>query len=407
MQYIPPDNTQPGFTDLPIDLGALQIVVYPYKYAFAGNPMIFGITSNSQDEIIVGVKVGDGDIFYFSLVPYGTVAPYRATIDICGFVRNRLDGYALAGDGFVFPVDNFSTGYSVYVNGGLAFSGIAFRGGISKSLALQLAAENFKNIFDFRLLKFTRQFIFTTRTHGNIIRIRDTELSPFMFIHPGRAISFVSGSGSVINTPAMTKGAVCAMNLEAIYNRFLEMGESPSMIKVSCISGYASFTFAIQPGVIAEERYLLRFLNSLGAFELVEVTGYACNTPSFSEENKWESMNVLGFFEENRERVSSVKAFEVEAGYKIKKELDFICDMIQSEEIYFIRPDGYTCRCLVTAENIRYRHRIVAPSSVLLKIREIAGSVYASPDEPALPDLLVTEHHKDCITTEDKFNLKI
>jgi hypothetical protein len=407
--YMPPSDTWPSYRPdpEPIPAGTLQLVNYPYKYAFAGNPMVFGMESDTPDTIVVDVRVGDGETFYFSLFPYGTATPYRSAIDISGFVRSHLYGYTEAG-GLVMPVENFATDYRVWLNDMPVFTGTAFRGGISNSMALQLAQEGYTNIFGFRLTKYTEQFLFTTRTHSNVIRLRDTELSPFVFLHPGRAVSFISSGGNTIDTQAVGKGTPCTMNIKAIRAAFTEQyGELPDMIKVSCLPGYVSFRFEILPSVRSEEKYLIRFLNSLGTFEHIEVTGKIYNTPEFGEENKYESMNDLGFYEENRERVSVVKVYEAEAGYKTKQELDFILDMIQSDEIYFDRPDGYTCRCLVTADNVRYRHRMVEPGTIPLKIREVTGSAFAGPDEPTLSPLLMTEGHKQYITTENDNRIKI
>ena len=125
----------------------------------------------------------------------------------------------------------------------------------------------------------------------------------------------------------------------------------------------------VEPGAVSEERYLIRFRNSLGVFEVIEVTGVALNTPEASEENSWKTLTEYGFFEQQRERITMRKVIEVQTGYKSREEQSFILDMAASDEIYFIYPEnGYSFRCNVTIDNPSYRHRMVTPNSMLLKV---------------------------------------
>jgi len=258
-----------------------------------------------------------------------------------------------------------------YIN---VFDGIALRGGISNQ-AYRFLSENGYNMFTFRLMYYSYQFLFTTRTHGKEIRIKETELYPFIFLHPGTRIVFKSEFGDEISTLEKTSGTVCAMDIHSVLE---QMTKGTKRIDV-CPDGKYAFHFAILPGKLSEERYLLRFRNSLGAFEMLEVTGRALHNPEFSEKNLWESINDFNFYEERRSRMKNKGIIEVETGYKERSEFPFILDLIQSDEIYFIFPDGDIFRCHVKSDSAQFRHLMTEPISVKLKIRQVIEEEFITP----------------------------
>ena len=63
------------------------------------------------------------------------------------------------------------------------------------------------------------------------------------------------------------------------------------------ISCNISFPFNIIPGQLSEETYLIRFRNSLGAYERIEVTGIASHNVELEEEDTFNSFTDFDFFE--------------------------------------------------------------------------------------------------------------
>jgi hypothetical protein len=254
------------------------------------------------------------------------------------------------------------------------FTGTAFSGGISNH-AFRVLEENGFDIFTYRLASYFENFLFTTRTNGKEIKLKETELFPFMFIHPGYAIVFKSESGNQITTEAKPAGTICALDVKEILN---QLPAGTKRIAV-CPDGEYAFHFIILPGKLSEERYLLRFRNSLGAFEMLEVTGRAMHAPKFSEESLYETLTEYDFYEERRSRIKTQGIIEVETGYKERREFPFILDMIKSDEIYFIYPDGSSFRCHVTADSAQYRHFMTEPTSINLKIRAVSEEEFSTP----------------------------
>jgi hypothetical protein len=69
----------------------------------------------------------------------------------------------------------------------------------------------------------------------------------------------------------------------------------------------------------------------------------------------------------------------VETGYKERREFPFILNLIQSDEIYFIYPDGDSFRCHLTADSTQYRHLMTERTSVKLKIRPTVEEEFVTP----------------------------
>jgi len=65
------------------------------------------------------------------------------------------------------------------------------------------------------------------------------------------------------------------MDIHMVLDQFLEQyNEVPSVIEV-CPGSETSFSFSIRKSRPSEEKYAIRFLNSMGAYEVLEVTGQA------------------------------------------------------------------------------------------------------------------------------------
>lgn len=358
---------------------SVQIIKQPNSYCFAGNPVSFVFSSSTNDEFRVVINVA-GESLELSLYPYGTSAPYQADLELSDLLQKYFNVPTISDSDIITPIDNFSLPYSISVSGVILFSGVAFQGGLSKSFLKMLYDSEYKDIFNYRLNNKNNQFLFTTRSQSKNIKIRYSEISSFVFIHPGTTIKFISGNGAIIDTPAMLKGTLCAMNLKKALAIYEFSYEDVKYIDVFTDNEEYSFRINIIPSILSEERYLLKFKNSLGAYEFIDITGRAYCVPESNEEYSWKSLSSYGFFEDKRDRVDLRSVLEVETGFKTKDELDFILDMVHSDDIYIIYPDASEIKVLVSVDNIRYRNRQTVTHSIPLKIKEIVENKYLSPN---------------------------
>lgn len=363
----------------------MYVVREPIGFCFTGNPMVYEVET-AFDSLMFTIQVGSRSE-KLTLTSYNTdtfqIHPKRVRLDISdiafAFIEDKI--VTITKGDSIHTVENFAFDCHVYIeeNRTVTSSMIKiFRGGISNKAISKLALAN-RDMFTYRLNNRIYNPLFTTRTNGHHISLRETELYPFVFIHPGTSVSFTTLNGHIITQASVAAGTVCSIDLEAVRQMFATIySELPTYIVVQFNQEY-SFDITITPAQISEERYLLLFRNSLGAFEIIEVTGRAYDTPEFSEENLWNTLSNDDYFEENRDRLTVRQKIEVESGFKTRAELNFIRDLIASDTIYCI--NGSTqFRCHVTVDEIKMARRMVSATSIPLIIREIADEQYHTPE---------------------------
>lgn len=239
------------------------------------------------------------------------------------------------------------------------------------------------NMFSYRLRNYERQFLFTTRTNSSNLVLRESELYPFVFLHPGKSITILTSSGKILVPQTYPENTLCILDVEAIRKAIYQAHNELSSFYAILVDDLTIFEIAIIPNQISEESYRIRFKNSLGAYEVIEITGKATDQTLFSEETTWMGYTPFNFFEEKRSRVPSKKGLLASSGYKTKEELAFIVDMIKSDEIYFTDisdPQNREYRCHVTPDEIKVPRQITEPQSIALKIRLVTEDLFESPD---------------------------
>ena len=357
----------------------------PGEYSFIGNPMVYEFETNSDRmdfEIQVGTRSEKLTLTAYKKSPYHSY-PNRVRLDIADIVSAFIENQPLTitkGD-VIHTVDNFAFLCRVHIledrNSGTSEIYV-FRGGISNKSISKLSLAS-RDMFTYRLNNPVYNPLFTTRTNGHHIVLRETELYPMVFIHPGTPVSFLTINGRIITQAALPAGTICSIDFEAVRQMFATLyGELPAYIVVQFDQQF-SFDVTIKAAQITEERCQLLFRNSLGAFEAIEVTGKKYDTPDFSEENTWNTLNAADYFEENRDRLTVRQKIEAETGYKIKDELNFIQDLIASDTIYCIDGDNQF-RCHVTVDKIKIARKMVSPNSIPLVIREVTDERFHTPE---------------------------
>jgi hypothetical protein len=358
---------------------SIIITKNPDEYSFVGNPVLIELQTDSDAIIQMDIITGD-QTHQTSYYPYRVSDDkYAVKADISDYLKFQPTSFVPENTETVDSLPDFSRPYHVDIreresNETLQVEGHVFYGGINNG-ALRILAEKGYNMFSYRLSFYYGNFLFTTRTNSSEIKIRKTELFPFVFIHPGNPIVFRSGTGESLETDAFPAGTVCTMDIQKVLERF-----PPGTNRVEVYyQGEFAFCFAIRREVVSAEKYFIRFRNSLGAFEMLEVSGRAAHAPEFSEESLHETLTDFDFYEERRSRVEHRNIVKVETGHKMRSDFPFITDMIKSDEIYFIYPDGYSFRCHVTAEGVEYRNLMTEPTSIKLQVREVTKEQYAIP----------------------------
>ena len=336
----------------------------PRQNYFSGNPVVIQLQSDSGELIGYSVKANGETVFEGTCLPLGKGVKFTAKIDLAEIFNAHFREPYISGVSYLIRVVYyFDIRFQITLAQGsssLVHSGRILRGGIPNEVFRTLA-EKGNDIFAHRQPTPDDLFVLTTRTNGKEINLKETELHPFFYIHRGYPIRFKSDTGYQIEADSEdVSGTICAMNIKTV----LQLSP-PGTKRIEVSMGVPlSLAFNIHPGKLSEEKYLLKFKNSFGVFEILEVTGRAIHTPEFSEENIYETLTDLDFYEQRRRRVRTKEIIEVETGYLKRSEFPFVMDMIKSDEIYFIYSDENSFRCHVTADSVQYRHLMTVPTSI-------------------------------------------
>lgn len=248
----------------------------------------------------------------------------------------------------------------------------AIPGGISK--------QNFRrfvnlgtDVFDSRFLNPKGNFFFTTRTAGWRVIMKETELYPLYFLIKneqqqqidiietvtGKTMSIVFGNG------------VAALDVDALRRRFMEQYKVIPNIFDIYMGGVFSCRIVVEKSDITKERYRLKFRNSLGVFEIIELTGELSISPEYedTDETTFKRLDsVTGDFYTERERIERSLAVTVETGVKRPDEVRFLMDMIASEEVYLLDLTALPVKVIPSVEEFTYRQRPEAPEKFTIKL---------------------------------------
>lgn len=245
---------------------------------FAGCPIIIKCNPDnyqlSTNELIHGLKIEvfyNGDnIFLASVTP-------PCTVELSEVLRSAVEPYPeIMPKGVLSPVrrlsecrlficlENFEeeTEYTV------------LPGSISRSDFKRLAKQN-SDIFTTRFLNPHCNRFLTSRTSGRIISIKETELYPLYFINDKWDCLFEVYdllSGNSYREAISTKG-VYAFDVTNVRKRFFSKYGVISNVFDIKFDGIYSCRIVIEHAETAKERYRLKFRNSLGVFEILDLTG--------------------------------------------------------------------------------------------------------------------------------------
>lgn len=249
---------------------------------------------------------------------------------------------------------------------------LAIPGGISK--------QNFRrfvnlgsDVFDSRFLNPKGNFFLTTRTAGWRIIVKETELYPLYFLikqHQEQIDVVETVTGKTLTFDRLGPG-VSALDIDALRRRFMaEFRVIPNIFDVY-MAGVFSCRIVVERSDISKERYRLKFRNSLGVFEIIELTGELSISPEYeeAEEATFKRLDsVTGDFYTERERVERRQSVIVETGVKRPDEVRFLMDMIASEEVYLLDLTPLPVKVIPSVEEFKYRPRPESPEKFSIKL---------------------------------------
>lgn len=273
------------------------------------------------------------------------------------------------------PLEIFE--YSVLVEGqtkSATFVGKCYPGGISKRLSRFLAQQG-TDIFTAKLLNHRANFLLTTRSDRGVVGIRETEIGYLYFINQGFPLEISDCHGHKITVNPTVPEAIYALNLLEIRNQFLRAGVLASYFRIA-VKNKTSVAIAILPG--HENAIVLAFRNTFGMFENIELSGTVNIQPELKKRETTNTFDQSIYdFTGQVERGEYAPVITVESGYKTDDELNFIQDLLCSDDVYLRRGEELI-RVTVSSTKLKYQTPASEPTSVEIKITFCDTESYSS-----------------------------
>lgn len=349
--------------------------IYPESWAFCDNPILVYLDGQDltyrikKGDVILFTGHGDGAFtvniadIVSAAMPTDREMPAETIDDTC--IRQRDDlpiaitVEAVDGDG------NREQGSVQVWPGGIAMSDYR---------ALRLQEDT---AFFHRFTNYSSNFLLTTRTADWILPIRETELEPLAFVLSGARTNTV-----VIRDELY--GEVYHYNIED--NRLTTLDLDNLRRYIFDEEGHLSNVFTIgisiplpqstkvvwgvrvviTPAEVSRQRCLVRYVNSLGVYERIDLTGtVTVNTSGQDGEDaiyKHYDEKTDSFLRQ-RDRQALAQSYTIKTGLLPRWERNALLDMIASDEVWLIMPDGLPLRVIPSVENLTMPRRPEQPES--------------------------------------------
>ncbi len=348
-------------------------------YAFTRNPIIYSGTPDvlSRDEVgrlfvrQNGVNIFEGRV----------TNPIR--VNLAEIIDANAEAFPEV------PEDNKAPIYIVEDAGELACRGvsvwienqegddtdrtefIAIPGGLSKQNFRRLLSQG-TDIFKARFFNSKGNIFFTTRTNGWRIVIKETEVAPLYFmLKDEKDIRVTELVGNNAIEFGGYENGMYALDIDALRRKFFdEFNVLSSQFDI-----YTNEVFAcrivIEAALAARDRYRVKFRNSLGVFEIIELVGKLTFSPSFEddEDSAFQRYDrTIDDFQTDRERVPRKLSATISTGPKRPEEVRFLMDMLASEEVYLLGLSPLPIKVIPSSSEIEYHQRPEIPENCTINL---------------------------------------
>lgn len=356
-------------------------------FAFTGNPIILSDEGAGGDAITVyKVTYGYEKIFEGRI---DSQLPIRVNVaDIADSVveyipemQDSNDGLALLEDDqdilkrrIIVQFDNeyFGDDWYCYV----------LPGGVSKQNLRTYIREG-EDCFSARFLKKQGNFFLTTRTAGWCIIMKETEICPLYFI---------CGAQSTLSVKTLTGDADYDLGTLQMGIYALDLAELRKMfydgyhILPGAFDIYRDDAFAcrivFERTAPAKERYRIKFRNSLGVFDIIDIVGHA-KTTSAGEDDESDKINrydmLTDGFTHFQERTESTTSISIDATFTRTHEITLLRDMLKSDEVYLLDLPGSPA-IIPSVESLNRDLQMEAPVRFTLTLETVEPDAFVSDD---------------------------
>lgn len=342
----------------------IQDSLTPSGFAFTGNPIFYKTGAGGILHIAIDGKVYQAKMLDPKGINLADIADAHTT-----HIIDALAGYPYE---WLIEVEDMSfigermCTISNNDNDDVA-SFVAMKGRVPVSTLQAIPAGD--DIFTRRFLKGGNMFL-TVRPGRNILSIKETELYPLYFIQTeeGR-IEVYTPDGEYRDEQELLPG-IYAINLDTVRRKFFEdFGVLPSVLKIERDT-YSPCTVVIESARPTQSRLWLRFRNSLGVFEKIELTGKPMLKRDFqgAESEYMEYRPKYDDFVARFPRKTESRSISVTSGFKSDTEFNLLAEAIASEEVYLSGCYDREIRVALSAEDFTEEMRPAKPNEITVNI---------------------------------------
>lgn len=260
---------------------------------------------------------------------------------------------------------------------------IAIPGGVSRQNYRMLQSSD-NDIFSARFLNPYGNFFFTTRTPSWKIIMKESELVPLYFIVCQKGLTSLSiWSEGYKETFGDIETGVYVLDVKALRRYFVEKYDFiPATFDIYRDTVFAS-RIVIARSELSRERYRIKFRNSLGVFEIIELCGRLSISPEFADQEdatfqKYDSLT--GDFTSNRDRVACRQSVTLDTGVMSPDDVLFMLDMIGSEEVYLLDMTDSSIRVIPSIDTVTYFIPTDKPQKFNIKLTMVENEQHIMPD---------------------------
>lgn len=368
------------------------------EVAMTGNPVLVKVESSGESSIRIAIN-RNNTIFY-------EAAAVPAENGLCTFSIRDLFSDAFPS---VIPEENEEllkmlpdslVEYNITILGKdnrITLPGKCYPGGISRKLMRYLSAKA-TDIFTAKFCNPRTNFFLTTRTGDSLITIRENEIGHLHCIGMGWTITVADLHGHSCDLTLPADRKIYAVNLSEIRRHFFEQGTLSSYFSISVNNKVVSIV-AITPST--PNAVVLMFKNSFGVYEKIELAGIINVQPEMKkQETVYKYDEIINDFVGTADRSGYTPVFTLESGYKIIRELEFLQELLLSEDIYLINASE-RIRVMVSSTKMKFRIPLSEPQSIEIKMTFCDEEQYIS-SIPDYIDAILTNKVSIPITADGK-----
>ena len=252
-------------------------------------------------------------------------------------------------------------------------------GGVSKQ-NFRTYLRHGEDSFSARFLNPKGNFFLTTRTSGWCIVMKETEICPLYFVSSGHARIEVRSlpAGEMFPLGDVDLG-IYALDLAAIrLAMFWDQGVIPGALDLYR-DGELACRIVFERTAPAKEHYRVKFRNSLGVFDIIDVVGHArISAVSGSDDseniNRYDS--EMDDFTHVRFREDSTQTVSIDSLCSKNHELTLLLDMLGSDEVYLLDVAGAPLAVIPTVEELTRELLMESPVNYTLTLEVVEPEMF-------------------------------